>query len=211
MSFVANAESSNATPKNSKQLEYKQVELSAISDFDPAVADLVRVFLDAGPLSFAACHDSLGFSVTKMTKATLTHEALVALQCVAPIVVSRRGKHYRCVAGFHTLNLARQLHPDLHLQIWVLVLPARAPEKLRKSFALTTLLVMVVGSAHAWIHPQVLGSVWGRVQSLESDLLAELLPQASSQRGIARLRGVAYNTMFPPAKGTVGAGGEESP
>jgi len=208
MSSVANEESSHAPQKNGKQLEYKQVELSAISDFDPAVAELVRVFLDAGPLSFAACHDGLGVSVTKITKATLTHETLAALQCVAPIIVTRYGKHYRCVAGFHTLNLARQLDPDLHSHIWVLVLPARTPEKLRKSFALTTLLVMVVGSAHAWIHPQVLGSVWGRVQALESDLLAELLPQATSQRGIARLRGVAYNTMFPPAKGT--AGGEVS-
>jgi hypothetical protein len=206
MSSVANEESSLAPQKNGKQLEYKQVELSAISGFDPAVAELAHIFLDAGPLSFAACHNGLGVSVTKTTKATLTHETLAALQCVAPIIVTRLGKHYRCVAGFHTLNLARQLDPDLHSQIWVLVLPARTPEKLRKSFALTTLLVMVVGSAHAWIHPQVLGSVWGRVQALESDLLAELLPQATSQRGIARLRGVAYNTMFPPAKGTADGG-----
>ena len=144
-----------------------------------------------------------------MTKATLSHEALAALQCVAPIVVSRHGKHYRCVAGFHTLNLARQLNPDLRSQIWVLVLPARTPERLRKAFAFTALLVKPIVSTHAWIHPQVLGSVWSRLQELENDLLAELLPQATSQRGIARLRGVAYNTMFPPAKDT--ASGEEGP
>lgn len=209
MSFVANTESSQAPQKTSKQLEYKQVELSAISDFDPAVAELARVFLDAGPLSFSTFYDGIGASVLKMTKATLNHEALVALQCVAPIVVSRHGKHYRCVAGFHTLNLARQLDPDLRSQIWVLVLPTRTPERHRKAFALTALLVKPVVSTHAWIHPVVLGSIWCRLQELESDLLAGLLPQATSQRGIARLRGVAYNTMFPPGKGA--AGKEVSP
>lgn len=93
-----------------------QVELLAISDFDPAVAKLVYVFLDAGPLSFTACLDGLGASVAKNAKATLTHEALTALQCVAPIVVTRHGKYYPQRGRFtkHGSDFVQREHAQQH-------------------------------------------------------------------------------------------------
>ena len=63
MSFVANTESSQAPQKNGKQLEYKQVELSAISAFDPAVAELARLSgcRTAVILGLSRWHRCLGF------------------------------------------------------------------------------------------------------------------------------------------------------
>lgn len=193
--------------KAGKQLIFSSVPLVAIDGIDPAVASVIGAYLDTGaPQHVFTTLDSPA-GVVKITTTVLTRTALTWLQYLSPIIVIQCRGGYRCVAGILTLQSARLLDPDRQSQVMVVVLPRRFPEQDRLALAYASALVQPFLTAHVWVDPPALGYLWTRLFTLSSDLLKEMLPEATSKRGIVRLRGVSYNTMFPGKKRNEEKGG----
>ena len=99
--------------------------------------------------------------------------------------------------GFHTLNLARSFDLSRKGKVPAIVLPQEMPGSERRAITLVDLLVKSAIDSHAWLEPRVLAISWECCREIDEKLLVRLVPGAASRRGLARLRGVSYRTIFP--------------
>lgn len=177
---------------------FTRVPLSKIVDFDSTTAAMLAAVQDAGPPKFVAVaetHSTRHSGGTGGEK--ISREALMYLFYMSPILVVKCGDKYQCLGGFHTLNLARSFDLSRKGKVPAIVLPQEMPGSERRAITLVDLLVKSAIDSHAWLEPRVLAITWECCREIDEKLLVRLVPGAASRRGLARLRGVSYRTIFP--------------